>query len=196
MSGRYLYPVRVTVTAEQVYGSFRRAAPELSPVGLLLVMARSYGVEAGGGASIRNFNLGGTKAKIGGAHDWTFFATRDPAGPKDPTIVLHPAPTLARQQSVTAADATWSERVTCFRAFESLDAATAGDVTKLRERFPKARGVIVDAPSHSLEVCLVLAQTMKGEGYFADPRVKEYGNAIHMWASRWAPMVAAWKADA
>lgn len=190
--GRYLFPVRVVVTAEQCFASFRRAAPELSPAALILVVAQTCGIEAGGGAHVRNFNMGGAKAKIGGSRDWTFFSTRDPAGPKDPKIVLHHAPTIARQQALTdPRDATWSERMTCFRAFPSLDAATADHIAMMRSDFTKAWALLrADAVDP-----VAFAHALKANGYFAAD-ADEYGRALRMWRDRYAPLMPTWKADA
>lgn len=185
--GQYRFPIRVQVSASACLESFRRAAPLMDGRAHVILAAQTHGVEAGGGHSIRNFNMGGAKAKIGGAKDWTFFATRDPAGPKDPTIVLHPAPSIARQQSLTdPRDASWSERVTCFRAFESLDAATIDHVELLRDDFPAAYEELTrkhpDAArySHALKI---------GRYYTADEGA--YTKALLYWVGRYETLTHA-----
>jgi hypothetical protein len=153
----------------------------MSPRAHVILTAQTHGVEAGGGSSVRNYNMGGAKAKIGGAKDWTFFATHDPAGPKDSTIVLHPAPSIARQQSLTdPRDATWSERVTCFRAFESLDAATIDHVEMLRDSFPDAYEEITKPAPDPVAFAKALK---KGRYYTAE--ADAYARALAYWTARY-----------
>jgi hypothetical protein len=188
MMGRYIPPVRVSVTAEQAFRAFRAAAPGLSHEGTTIITAQTHGVEAGGGSSIRNYNMGGAKAKIGGDKDWTFFATRDPAGPGNPAIILHPAPSPARQQTLREANqATWSEKVTCFRAFESLEAAALDHVEMLHFKFTRAWDEVTKPHPDPTRFAFAL----KEQGYYAaDPNA--YAKHLRYWYNKYLGPSGAW----
>ena len=116
----YIRPEKTPATPERFYSSFRRAAPAL-PSESLLVLVAHVCLESDDGRAIRAWNVGGAKAKPGGAYSWTFFSTSEV---ENGLRVRYQAPPEDRQPLITATNATYAERVTCFRAFDSLDDAT------------------------------------------------------------------------
>lgn len=131
---QYRPPESTPVSMDAVFASFRRARAALSPDGLLVLTAH-VGLETGEGHSVRNFNLGGAKARVEGSRDWTFFSTREVI---QGVSKFFSAPPLARQPLVTQRDATYEERVCCFRAYADLDAATLDHADLIEHTFSSA----------------------------------------------------------
>lgn len=131
---RYIHPAKTPTTPERFFASFRRAVTTLGPDSLLVLVAHVC-LESDDGRAVRAWNVGGAKAKPGGSYDWTFFGTSEV---EHGLRVRYSAPPEDRQPLITATNATFAERVTCFRAFASLDEATADHVRLIRDKFSGA----------------------------------------------------------
>lgn len=185
MSGRYLRPSKTPTTPERFYGSFRRADPTLGSESLLVLVAHVC-LESDDGRAVRAWNVGGAKAKPGGDYDWTFFSTSEI---EHGLRVRYTAPPEDRQPLITAANATFAERVCCFRAFESLDAATADHVRLIRDRFNVAwPHVLTPDPD-------AYARALKSARYYtADP--DQYASVLEAKFHRFADESRGWSAAA
>lgn len=121
-------PARATpVTMAACFASFRRVALDLGPESLLTLLAQIH-LESDAGASVRNFNLGGARTRPFGRFSWTFFDTHEGKGANRRLVK---APPLEQQPTST-------DPAACFRAEESLDAATTAHVALIRDEFPDA----------------------------------------------------------
>lgn len=123
----YIAPQATPVSMAACFASLRRMALELGPGSLLVLLAQIH-LESGGGAEVRNWNLGGARTKPFGRFSWTFFDTHEGKGAARRVVK---APPLEQQ-------ATSTDPAACFRAEESLDDATAAHVRLIRDEFPDA----------------------------------------------------------
>lgn len=185
--GRYLAPRDTPVTMEQVFASLRRVAPELGPESLLVLLSH-VSLETDEGRAMRSFSVAGIKARPGGEHDWTFYATSEvEAGERR----FYPAPPLETQPTVTGASpVTWLQ--TCFRAFEDLDAAIADYVETIRTRFGDAWPAVLAGKSY--DFALRLADNVGPRYYSADP--ERYARAISQRFEVYRARMPGWSADA
>lgn len=182
---QYRIPESTPVSMEQVYASFRRARPTLSPEGLLVLTAH-VALETGDGKHVRNFNLGGAKASVEGSRDWTFFGTHEVI---KGVSTFFSAPSLARQPLITHRDATREERTTCFRAYPSLDAATVDHADLIEGTFSSAWPLVESGQAYDY------GHRLGALRYYTADRDK-YAAAVASNYARLGKQVAGWKADA
>lgn len=182
---RYIPPQSTPVSMEKVYASFRRARPALSPEGLLVLTAH-VALETGGGMAVRNFNLGGAKARVEGSRDWTFFTTHEIV---NGASVMFSAPSPARQAAITARDVTKAERTCCFRAYGSLDAATVDHADLIERNFGAAWPLAESGQAYDY------AHKLGDLRYYTADRDK-YAAAVAANYAKYAKLVPGWKSDA
>lgn len=190
---RYFPPTKTPATPEQAFASFRRAVPTLGADGLCVLVAH-WALETGSGTRMCAWNIGGAKATVGGAHDWTFLTTHEvEAG----VSVKYSAPPLDMQPNITAeslravADKALVRRIrtTCFRAYESFDVAVADHVALIRKRFaPAWPHVVAGNPQ-------MYGLTLGALRYYTAPR-DQYAAALAAHHARFLRQSATWKADA
>lgn len=177
----YLFPRSTPVTMEQVYASLRRAAPTLAPDALLCLLAQIH-LESDGGAKVRNFNLGGSRARPFGPYSWTFFDTHEGKGAARRLVQ---APPLSEQSASTDPDA-------CFRAFLTLDEATRDHVRLIRDEFSDAWPWVLAGKPYDFG--LALADNV-GKLYHTSDRL-EYAHAILQRFELLRGQMPHWSADA
>lgn len=195
---RYLAPRPTPTTCEAIFASFRRATAE-GPQALLVLTAH-VALETGDGARMRNWSAGGVKATPGGAYDWTYYDTHEGAGA---ARVPFAAPPLEAQNGIDRAELARLEgsaderdralakrvRVTCFRAFESLDAATSAHVTIISGRWPEAwRGAVAGDP-----IAFARGLVVGPRYHTSDP--EEYAAALAQRHAQCAAAMPTWRAD-
>lgn len=181
----YIRPEKTPATPERFYSSFRRAAPAL-PSESLLVLVAHVCLESDDGRAIRAWNVGGAKAKPGGAYSWTFFSTSEV---ENGLRVRYQAPPEDRQPLITATNATYAERVTCFRAFDSLDDATSDHVALIQGRFAVAWPHVLTPDPEAY------AHALKYARYFTAD-ANQYAAVMRQKHKRFLVESRGWKADA
>lgn len=193
--GRYLLPTKTPASPEQAFASFRRAAPDLGPESLCVLLAH-WALESGTGTRMYAWNIGGAKATVGGPRDWTFLTTHEV---ENGVSVKYNAPPLDAQSGITAESLAVTSsrdpsmarrtRTTCFRAYESLDAAIADHVALIRNRYAPAWQYVVTAnPS-------LYGLTLGALRYYTAPR-DQYAAALAAHWSRFVKQAPGWRADA
>jgi hypothetical protein len=185
--GRYLAPAKTPVTMEQTFASLARNALDLGPESLLVLLSH-VSLETDEGRAMRNYSVAGIKAIPAGRYDWTFYQTSEVENGKR---TVYPAPPLEVQPTVTSASPrAWLQ--TCFRAFETLDAAIVDYVETIRTRFGDAWPAVVAGKSYDFG--LRLGDNVGSRYFTADPPA--YARALAQRFEVYRARMPSWRSDA
>jgi len=199
VNGRYIPPRATPTTTEAVFASLRRAAPTLGPESLLVLSAQ-IDLESGSGAATKNYNTSGAKCRVGSSRwSWSFHSTHEGSGAERrpyeaPPIDVQPGITATSLAITQGRDPAMAKRirVTCFRAFETLDEATADHVALIRDEFSDAWPHVLAGRSYDFG--LALADDV-GKIYHSSDR-EAYARAISQRFESLRKQMPRWHADA